>query len=65
MMQEFAAINYRGKKVALSAYVKSEDVTGWSGLWMRVDGQDDKVLAFDNMQNRRITGTTGWNHPVI
>jgi hypothetical protein len=32
----------------------------WAGLWMRVDGQEPKMLAFDNMQGRPIQGTTAW-----
>ncbi len=41
--------------------IKTRDVLGWSGLWMRIDGEDDRTLGFDNMYDRRITGTTGWN----
>jgi hypothetical protein len=51
---------YRGKRVRLSAWVKAEKVAGWAGVWMRVDGEDNKSLAFDNMQNRPIKGTSGW-----
>ena len=50
----------RGKKVHLSGYVKTQDITkGYAGLWMRVDGPS-AVAAFDNMGNRGITGTTDW-----
>ena len=28
---------------------------------MRIDGEDNKPLEFDNMQDRGITGTTDWN----
>ena len=50
----------RGKRLHLTAWVKSEGITeGWAGLWMRVDGADG-VLAFDNMQDRPITGATDW-----
>jgi len=51
---------YRGKRVRLSAFVKSEDVQGWAGLWMRIDGPDNKCLGFDNMQERAIKGTSYW-----
>ena len=37
-MQSFDASKYRGKKIKLSAYLKTKDVTGWSCMWMRVDG---------------------------
>ena len=39
--------------------VKSEEVGDWAGLWMRVDRGKDTV-AFDNMHNRAIKGTGGW-----
>jgi hypothetical protein len=62
LMQSFSATNYLGKRVRLSGYVKSEDVTRWAGLWARVDGSGSppKVLAFDNMQTRPVKGTTAW-----
>jgi len=62
IMQSFAADNYLGKRLRFSALVRSEEIEdGWGGLWMRVDGRDRKVTAFDNMQNRSIKGTTDWS----
>ncbi len=61
LMQTINAENYLGKRLQLSGYIKSDDVKGWSGMWMRIDGEDNKQLGFDNMQNRAITGTTAWN----
>ena len=60
LMQMYKADKYRGKRLRLSAWVKAEDVSSWAGVWMRVDGPDNKMLAFDNMQSRPIKGTTGW-----
>lgn len=49
--------NYAGRKIKLSGYVKTENVSdGFAGLWMRIDPN----IAFDNMQQRGIKGTTGW-----
>ena len=59
LMQMITAEQYLGNKVRLSGLVKSEEVTGWAGLWMRVD-KGTEVIAFDNMQKRAIKGTTGW-----
>lgn len=59
LMQEIRAEQYLGKRVRLSGYVKSQEVEGWSGLWMRVD-KDREMLAFDNMEDRTIKGTTDW-----
>ncbi len=61
LMQMIAAEEYRGKRMRFSGAVRSIDVAGWAGLWMRVDGDDRKhTLAFDNMQDRPITGTSDW-----
>ena len=48
---------YGGRKIRLTGFVKTENVYQHAGLWMRIDPQ----VAFDNMQNRPITGTTDWN----
>jgi len=60
LMQTFKANEYHNKRLRYSALVKTEEVEDWAGLWMRVDGSQGQVLAFDNMQNRSIKGTTGW-----
>ncbi len=58
-MQAFGAQDFRGKRLRFSAMVRVKDVTGWAGLWMRVEGTDPKQpLGFDNMQSRSLTGTT-------
>lgn len=62
MMQQFKADTYRGKRVRLTGFVKSQDVEVFSGLWMRVDSASEDILQFDNMHNRPITGTRSWNH---
>ena len=54
-----------GKRIRFSGYIKTEGVTdGYAGLWWRVDGASGPV-AFDNMQNRGVTGTTDWKRYVI
>jgi hypothetical protein len=64
LMQDFSAEKYAGKRIRFSANVKAEEVQSWAGLWMRVDKQSTSV-AFDNMQNRRIKGTTGWQNYAV
>jgi erythromycin esterase-like protein len=49
-----------GKKLRFSGFIKTENVEGAAGLWWRVDGPDRKMLAFNNMQQLRISGTTDW-----
>jgi hypothetical protein len=58
IMQAFSAEYYLGKKLRLSGYIKTKDVTGWAGMWMRVDGKKSHSLSFDNMGDRKIKGTT-------
>jgi hypothetical protein len=65
---EFGVIDYpilkifKGKEIELRGYIKTENVTkGYAGLWVRIDG----TQAFDNMQNRGITGTTDWKEYII
>jgi C-terminal processing protease CtpA/Prc len=49
--------NYAGKKITLSGYIKTENVTdGYAGLWMRIDPS----IAFDNMNKNGVKGTTDW-----
>lgn len=59
LMQTFKADAYKGKRIKMSAFAKSERIEGWGGLWMRVDGPVHSV-SFDNMQDRPITATTPW-----
>jgi hypothetical protein len=65
LMQDFSADKYVGRRIRFSANVKSEAVQSWAGLWMRVDKQST-LVAFDNMQDRPITGTEDWqNYSVV
>jgi hypothetical protein len=60
LTQAIRADRYRGRRLRLSAYLKSADVQNWAGIWMRVDGSRMTSLAFDNMHDRAVTGTTPW-----
>src|SRR3989337_3833030 len=37
LMQDFPPDNFLGKRIRMSGFVKTKDVTGWSGLWLRID----------------------------
>jgi hypothetical protein len=67
LMQTATPGGYRGKRVRLSGFVKSENVqSGWAGLWFRIDGpKQGEVLGFDNMEPRAIKGTTDWTRYEI
>ena len=49
--------SFQGKEITLKGYLKTEQVSGFAGLWLRLDGYNS-ILAFDNMQNKHISGTT-------
>jgi hypothetical protein len=64
LMQIIGADNYRRARWKLSGYLKTENATR-AQMWMRVDGPDHKIVSFDNMDSRPVTGTTGWTRYEI
>jgi len=62
IMQQISAKTFVGKRMRFSGFVKTQDVEGWCGLWMRIDSALSVTLKLDNMQSRPITGTTEWNY---
>jgi hypothetical protein len=67
LMQTASPGEFRGERVRFSADVKTEKVeSGWAGLWFRVDGsKSGEFLAFDNMYQRPLKGTTDWKRVEI
>jgi hypothetical protein len=57
-------IDFSGKTIEMRGFLRTEDVTGFVGLWMREDG-DNPSLAFDNMDARQLKGTTEWKEYSI
>jgi hypothetical protein len=57
--QMISAQNYLGQRVRFRGRVRTEDVTGWAGLWLRVD-RGGKPVAFYNSMDKPIKGTTNW-----
>ncbi len=58
LAQSVAADDYRGKRIRLSGWLKTENADS-AGLWMRLDG-NRRLLGFDNMMTRAVKGTTDW-----
>lgn len=48
---------YRGKTIRIRGYLSSQGVSGGVGFWLRIDGPSRQ---FDNMQDRWLSGTSGW-----
>lgn len=67
LTQCIEAEKYRSQRVRYRGYLRTEKaVTGRAALWMRIEGTDGGVIAFDNMRDRRVHGTTGWKrHEVV
>ncbi len=55
-----SAVAWRGQRVEFVANLKAGRIDGWAGVWMRIDDAEGKVLSFDNMQNRPVQGTKGF-----
>ena len=60
-IQSIRPDEFRGQRVRLSGYLKSEGVEEWAGLWLRIDAEDPAfMLEFDNMDDRPVKGTSDW-----
>jgi len=57
-------IDFSGQQVQLRGFLKSENVDGSFGLWMRQDINGSPV-EFDNLSSRRLRGTTDWTEYSI
>jgi hypothetical protein len=64
LVQTINASRYLGRRVCFSAMLKATGVTGWAGLWLRVDGSNG-TLVLDNMEDRALHGTTDWTQASI
>ena len=64
LMQMVGADEYRGGRWKLSARIRTADAHK-AQMWMRVDGPGGTMKAFDNMDDRPITGDSGWKRYEI
>jgi hypothetical protein len=60
LTQRFSAESFRGRRVRFSGYLKANRVSEWAGLWMRVDTDTKQAYAFDDMEDRSVSGTAEW-----
>lgn len=65
LMQDCLPDNYLGRRVRMTAYLKTKDVADWAGIWFRIDEKGtDNALGFDNLKSgikdRSVKGTTEW-----
>ncbi|HKR11327.1 MAG TPA: S41 family peptidase [Pyrinomonadaceae bacterium] len=50
---------FSGKTIEIRGFLRTEDVTGYAGLWMRQDN-GRQMLALENMQSQELKGTHDW-----
>lgn len=53
-------VEFSGSVIELRGFLRTEDVAGGAGLWLRQDSESGVVLQFDNMRGRWVSGTTDW-----
>lgn len=66
-VQMIDATPFRGRRVRLAGYLKSDDL-GSGGLWMRIDGIIDgeaAQIAVDNAEDRRLSDEQDWTPQEI
>ena len=57
-------VEFSGNVVELRGFLRSEDVTGFVGMWMRIDGESGS-LGFDSTQKLGVKGTNDWKEYSI
>lgn len=65
LMQRCPGRRLAGRTLRMEGDLRTENVSGRAGLWLRADGADEPNLFFDNMLGRPITGTTTWTRYCI
>ncbi len=62
LTQEISAAPYAGKRLKMSAMVKSSNVgkKAWAGIFLNIKGNDFKKAGFDNLYDKNIGGQTDW-----
>lgn len=60
VMQTIDAINFLGKRLRLTGFIKCQDVKRSCSIWMRIDGANKENLGFDNLYGRNANGNMDW-----
>lgn len=61
LMQQVDAERYRGKRLRLTGWLKTEEVDhedGWAGLWMRVESPAGRSISYDNTEEEPVRETS-------
>ena len=52
--------DFIGNQIMLKGFLKTTDVVGYAGLWMRVEDAEGEIVSFNNMADQEINGTRDW-----
>ncbi len=50
---------FSGRRIEMRGFLRTENVTGYAGLWMRQDNGPE-MLSLENMQRQQLKGTHDW-----
>jgi hypothetical protein len=65
LVQTLRIVAYRGKRLRLSGYIKTQSVTGAGGLWVGIETARGN-LSRDDSVDRPLTGSADWTqHEVV
>ena len=65
LMQRCPGRLLAGRTIRIEGELRTENVSGWAGLWLRADADEDPNLFFDNMSRHPVVGTTNWTRYFI
>jgi len=66
LMQNLKPDKYLGKKIKLTGFIKSKDVSVNAGFWINTtQGESGYALTYANTDENRIKGTTDWTRLEI
>jgi hypothetical protein len=57
-------MGFSGSSIEWRGFLRTEDVSGFAGLWMRED-ENGAAVELDNMERRPVKGTTDWTEYSI
>lgn len=58
--------SFQGGSLMLIGNIKTENVTdGFAGVWLRVEDANGNDLAFETMENQKLTGSTDWKEYMV
>jgi hypothetical protein len=64
LMQSISATRYVGRRVRFAAAIRTHEVSGWAGLWLRVDTASG-THQIDNMHDRALSRSTEWLEAAV